>query len=701
MMRTSMNLAAAGSGPRLLYPPAAQDAIVDTHHGVRVPDPYRWLEDPDTPETRGWVEAQNALTRGMLDTPARASIAARLRVLYDYPRTSLPVIRGRRTFFTFNPGLDNQPVLYVEDVAGGHPRVLLNPNSSSDDGTIALTAYFPDDDGIRVALALSRSGSDRQEIRVRDVATGENLPDRLLWVKFASVAWTPSGEGFYYTRFPQPGSVAAGDEHYFPKVCYHRCGTEQAEDAVLFERPADREVVFGLETTDDGRWLIITAYKGASDRSEIYLLDRGSSAIQPLFTGFEHAWTFIGDAEGRLFFMTDERAPRGRIVAVAAGAAAGPVEIVPEERGSLTGAVLAGSLIAACHLTDASHGVKLFDYGGGPAGQVDLPPHVSVTGLDGARRRSTLALSYSSFTEPPAALVHDTEQRVTTPFDRGPALAPAAQAPRSRAECVTRQVWFASKDGTRVSMFLVHRRDLDADGWRPVLLTGYGGFNVNMTPLYDPANRVLIDAGGVLAVPQLRGGGEYGEDWHRGGMLERKQNVFDDLIAAAEWLIESGLTRPERLAIEGGSNGGLLTAAVMLQRPDLFGAVICRVPVADMLRYHLFTVGRFWIPEYGCADEPAQFAWLIRYSPYHNVERGRPYPPVLITTADTDDRVAPGMAKKFAARLQASADGGPFLIRVETRAGHGAGKPVAKMIEEDADIFTFIGLHLNVLDDLA
>ena len=694
-----MSGAAAGSGPRLLYPPARDSGIADTHHGVRVPDPYRWLEDPSTMETRGWVDAQNALTRRMLDTATRASIATRLRVLYDYPRTSLPLVRGERTFFTFNPGLDNQPVLYVEDGNGRPPRALLNPNALSDDGTVALTAYFPDEDGVRLAFALSTSGSDRQEIRVRDVETGEDLRDHLRWVKFASVAWTPSGGGFYYTRFPEPGSAAPGDEHYFPKVCYHRLGTDQAADQILFERPADREVVFGVETTEDGKWLVITAYKGASDRSEIYLLDCASSAVQPLFTSFEHAWTFIGDADGRLFFATDEQAPRGRIVAVTPGAGAPAEEIVPEEKGSLTAAVLAGSLIAACHLTDASHGVRLFDYAGAPAGQVDLPPYVSVTGLDGARRRSTLTLAYSSFTEPPAALVHDTQQRVTTAFDRAEVLAPA-RAPRSGAECLTRQVWYESKDGTRVSMFLVHRRDVEADGSRPVLLTGYGGFNINMTPLYDPANRVLLEAGGVLAVPQLRGGGEYGEDWHRAGMLERKQNVFDDFIAAAEWLTSSGITRADRLAIEGGSNGGLLTAAVMLQRPDLFGAVICRVPVADMLRYHLFTVGRFWIPEYGCADDPAQFASLIRYSPYHNVEQGRPYPPVLITTADTDDRVAPGMAKKFAARLQATGAGGPFLIRIETKAGHGAGKPVAKMIEEDSDIFTFIGIHLDVLDEL-
>ena len=692
-----MSRANAGPGPRVVYPPARQSPIAETYHGVRVTDPYRWLEEAASEETRQWVNEQNTLTRRTLDIPLRAPIAARLRSLYDYPRTSLPLTRGERTFFTFNPGLDNQPVLYVDDGNGVPPRVLLDPNALSEDGTVALTAFFPDESGGRVAFAVSRSGSDRQEVRVRDARTGADLADNLRWVKFASIAWTASGEGFYYTRFPQPGSVPPGDEHYFPKVCYHRLGTLQDDDVVLLERPADREVVFGIETTSDDQWLVVTAYKGASDRSEIYLLERASSRIEPLFTSFDHAWKFIGDADDRLFFLTDADAERGRIIAVEPAAGAAPREIVAEMRGSLTAAAVAGSVIAACHLTDASHGITLYDHDGAPAGGIELPPHVSVTGLDGSSRRATLTLVSSSFTAPPAAHVYDTRSRVLRPFSASSVLAPSpARFPRD--EYQTRQVWFESKDGTRVSMFLIHRGDLYLDGLRPALLTGYGGFNINMTPLFDPGNMILLEAGGVLAVPQLRGGGEYGEAWHQAGMLDRKQNVFDDFIAAAEWLIASGVTRPEQLAIEGGSNGGLLTAAVMLQRPDLFAAVVCRVPVADMLRYHLFTVGRFWIPEYGCADDPAQFAWLIRYSPYHNIAAGRGYPAMLITTADTDDRVAPGMAKKLAARLQAEATGGPFLIRVETKAGHGAGKPVAKMIEEDADIFTFLGIHLGALE---
>jgi prolyl oligopeptidase len=695
MIQPFMDSAIMGRNPRLKYPAARVFPVVDDYHGTPVADPYRWLEDPGSGETQRWVAAQNALTSSVLDGPLREALVTELTHLYDYPRTSMPLKRGGRYFFTFNSGLQNQPSLYVQHAVGDRPRLLVNPNILSEDGTAALTAFFVADDGTRVAYGISRSGSDRQEFFVRDVASGSDLHDRLRWLKFASIAWTPASDGFYYTRFPEPGSVAPGDEQYFPKVCYHRLGTSQADDATIFERPDDREIVFGLDATDDDRWLVITAFKGASDRCEVFLLDRRDHSISTLFTSFEHAWTFVGDADGRLFFITDQHAARGRIVAVDPTGDGVPVAVVPEGPDKLTAAAIAGRILAVCYLTNASDGISLYQLDGEPAGTLDLPSYVSVTGLDGGRD-GELTLSVWSYTQPPAAFRYDTHRRMLGAFDPAPLLAPASPASRKPGAYATRQVWFQSKDGTSVSMFLVQREDLEMDGARPVLLNGYGGFNVNMTPMYDPANRALLDRGGVLAVPQLRGGGEYGEAWHEAGMLERKQNVFDDFIAAAEWLIDAGITKPGRLAIEGGSNGGLLTASVMLQRPDLFGAVVCRVPVADMLRYHLFTIGRFWIREYGCADDPAQFPYLIRYSPYHNIVRSRVYPPVLVTTADTDDRVSPGMAKKFGARLQAEADGGPFLVRVDIKAGHGLGKPVTKMIDEDADIFTFLFTVLEV-----
>ncbi|OFW20213.1 MAG: hypothetical protein A3G21_26440 [Acidobacteria bacterium RIFCSPLOWO2_12_FULL_66_21] len=692
--------------PRPNYPRARLADVVDTYHGVRVADPYRWLEDASSAETIAWVQAENELTRSILDGSARDARVRRLTELYDYPRTGVPLERGGRYFFTFNPGLQNQGTLYVIDDGQADPRVLLDPNTLSPDGTVALTALFVDDDGELMVYGLSHAGSDLQELLVRDIATGADLPDRIRWVKFASVAWLKDGTGFYYTRFPEPGTVAPGDENYFNRICLHRLGDAQEKDRLVYERPDERETVFHIDVSHGGRWGVIAAYKGASDKSEIYLLDCAApdATPLPLFTGFDSAYAFIQESRGRLLFQTDNRAARGRIVAVDP-LSAEVSELVAESPDKLSTTVLAGDTIVASYLHNASDQLRLFDdASGAPAGVVDLPGIGSISGLTGRPGSSVFFLGFTSFTQPSTNLRYDlsshTLQRwsVQTPDSQLPTPHSKPQTPNSKLQTpssklptyVTEQVWYPSRDGTLVSMFLVHRADLPQDGRRPVLLTGYGGFNISLTPAFDPANFVLLEAGGICAVANLRGGGEYGEQWHEAGIFERKQNVFDDFIAAAEWLAASGDTNPKKIAIEGGSNGGLLTAAVMLQRPELFGAVVCRVPVVDMLRYHLFTVGRFWMSEYGSADDPEQFQYLLKYSPLHNVKEDVTYPPVLIATADTDDRVSPGMAKKFAARLQAAAQGGPFLIRVETKAGHGAGKPVAKVIEEDADIFSFL-----------
>jgi prolyl oligopeptidase len=711
--------------PRPTYPPDRRADTVDTLHGVPVADPYRWLEDPDSVETRAWVEAQNAITAAVLDRPVRKLIVQRLWTLFDYPRTAVAIKRGRRYFVAHNTGLQNQPVLYVGASSAGPFRPLLDPNALSPDGTVALTAVSPDKQGNVLAYGLSQSGSDRQDILLLDVESGDALPDRILWTKFVSIAWIPDGRGFYYTRFPEPGSVADGDENYFCSVWYHELGRPQAEDVLIFDAPDQRETVFQVDVSEDGRWLVITALQGASDRSEVYLLDRsgpGATTV-PLFQGFRSAYGFIEAVDGRLFFTTDEDAPRGRIITVDADrpqtrpatgdprpATGNPrpaiTEIVPESGDKLSAALIAGGRLVTAYLHNASDRVRLFDMTGRAQGEIVLPGIGSLTGLEGRPSDHELLIGFTSFTSPPANYRYDFTKGVLAllppPIPSGSAAMSrgAGDSPEGRRhppgfaaqdEYETQQVWVESRDGTPVSMFLVHRRDLPRDGRRPLLLTGYGGFNISLTPAYDPGNFTLLEAGGIYAVANLRGGGEYGESWHEAGMLDRKQNVFDDFIAVAEWLTENGYTSPAHLAIEGGSNGGLLTAAVMLQRPELFGAVVCRVPVVDMLRYHLFTVGRFWIPEYGSADDPGQFEWLLRYSPYHNVRDDVAYPPVLITTADTDDRVSPGMARKFAARLQAAAGNqSPVLIRIETKAGHGAGKPVAKMIEEDADIFTFV-----------
>jgi prolyl oligopeptidase len=684
-----------------VYPPARKSGIVDTYHGVTVADPYRWLEDPDSAETVAWVDAQNALTRSALEGPVRDALVARLTTLYNFPRTGVPFKRGSRYFFTHNAGLQDQPVLYVQDGLDGAPRVLLDPNAMKVDSPVALTALSPDDSGRLLAYGLSHSGSDRQDLFIRDVATGIDLPDRLLWVKFASIAWTKSGDGFYYTRFPEPGTVPPGDENYFNKVYYHRLGDAQDLDRLVFEKPGERETVFGVDVSHDDRWAVVTAFKGSSDKSEVYLLDRALHGAKPMpvFTGYSDAYGFIEAAGGRLLFRTDARAPRGRIISIdPANQDAAPCEVVPESEDKLSAAAVVHGTIVTSYLHNASDQIRLFNLSGRPAGVIGLPGIGSVIGINGRPGDDELFVGFTSFTSPAANFRYAFSTRT---FEASP-VGIAASAPRAAAttsdDYETRQVWYRSKDGTMVSMFLVHRKDIQKDGLRPVLLTGYGGFNISLTPAFDPGNFVLLDKGGIYAVANLRGGGEYGEAWHEAGMFDRKQNVFDDFIAAAEWFVQEGYSSPKKIAIEGGSNGGLLTGAVMVQRPDLFGAVVCRVPVADMLRYHLFTVGRFWISEYGSADDPNQFAYLYRYSPLHNVTDGVSYPPALITTADTDDRVSPGMAKKFAARLQEAAlsQSKGVLIRVERKAGHGAGKPVSKMIEEDADIFAFLFKYLEV-----
>ena len=720
------------------YPPARRGDTTELLHGVRVADPYRWLEDAGADDTRAWVTAQNQLTRAALDGPARDALVQRLTTVFDIPRSASPLVRGSRYFFAHNAGLQNQAVLYVQDAqrAGTHgapagdrrgaggamratdprsdaePRVLIDPNAWNTDGTTALTAVFPSNEGTLLAYAVSHGGSDRQQIRILDVAARADLPDVLEWVKFASVAWAPGGGCFYYLRFPAPGTVPPEDEQYFGRIYLHVVGTPQADDPLVFEYPSQKEVVPLVDVSDDGRMVVITCQRGASDDSEIYVIEtrptnggsRERSTTRALFTGFDAAYAYIASSGDRLLFRTTRDAEMGRIIA--AGLDGSVADVVPETSDRLVDAVVARDALAAVYLHNASSQLRLFDRQRSrdrPRSKnrqrskdrrIALPGLGTITSLDARADGDDVLFAFTSFTQPSTAYVLPPEggsHTISIPSTSGT----EARGVRPQAEdFVTRQVWFPSRDGTRVSMFLVHRDGLPRDGARPVLLSGYGGFNISRTPQFDPAIFPLLERDGVFALANLRGGGEYGEAWHQAGMLERKQNVFDDFIAGAEFLIAEGYTSPAHLAIEGGSNGGLLVGAVMVQRPDLFGAVICRVPVADMLRYHLFTVGRFWIPEYGSADEAAQFDYLLRYSPYHNIRPGVVYPPTLIMTADTDDRVDPGMAKKFAARLQAEGAGGPFLLRVETRAGHGAGKPVGKMIDEDADILAFLERHI-------
>ena len=733
--------------------------VIETMHGVAVADPFRRLESADDPETMAWVAEQNARTRRLLDTPPRDRLMARLRELHRVPRMSVPAVRGDRMFFTESDGARAQPILYCAPVSGLTAETLVDPNLLAADGTTAITVFEPDDSGARVVYGLSRHGSDAQELLIHDVASGAALRDRLLWVKFASIAWL--GEGFFYTRYPQPGTVPPEQEQYFCQVWHHRVGDPQAADRLVYHRPDAPEVVFEVKVTSDDRQLVIGSYQGASDHAEIHVIalsrspfrgvsDTDTTVVLPLVTGFSAGWHFIDGRDDQLYFRTDAEAPFGRIVRfdLSEGRPGRPAafasstlrraspelvdhpaerrreglhyerpvaqEVVPESRNTIVDAVVADGRLLVSSLRHASGRLATWSLDGGGEHEIALPGIGSINGL-GARWTDARSLAtFTSFTTPPTLMAC------------GPgAVTPIRQSalPFDPSAYSTEQVWYPSKDGTPISMFLVSKRRHDGrpeglhyesadssaglqaclkhDGLQAcdsVLLTGYGGFNISLTPSFDPSDFLWLDAGGTIAVANLRGGGEYGDAWHRAGMRERKQNVFDDFIAAAQWLESSGRAARGRVAIEGGSNGGLLVAACLVQRPDLFGAAICRVPVADMLRYHRFTVGRFWIPEYGCADDAADFPFLRRYSPYHNVIDGVAYPPTLVMTADTDDRVAPGMAKKFAARLQEATSGvaaGPILLRVETRAGHGAGKPMGKQVDEQADLYAFLFHNLT------
>jgi prolyl oligopeptidase len=674
------------------YPAAPRTDLIDILHGVPVADPFRRLESARDPETICWVAAQNALTREVLDSPLRDGLVARLRQLHRVSRVSVAAVRGDRVFFTETDGVCAQPILYCAQGAGLEARTLVDPNRFDAGGTTAITAFEPDEAGDRVVYGLSRDGSDAQELRIHDIATGGDLPDRLEWVKFASIAW--HGDGFFYTRYPQPGTVPAEDEQYFCQVWHHRVGDPQAADHRVYQRPDAREVVFDIKVTSDGRHLVIGSYQGASDHAEVHVVRLPPSPLSqptPLVTGFTAGWHFVDGRDGELYFRTDADAPFGRIVRFNVDERSpAPRVVVPESRDTIVDAAVADGRLFVCSLRNASSRLAIWSINGAEERDIALPGIGTVNGIGAQWTNADACITFTSFTSPPTLLTYS-----------GGALVPvrAGRLPFDPSQYRTEQVWYSSKDGTPISMFLVDKSGEAATGseHRRCLLTGYGGFNISMTPAFDPADMLWLDEGGTIAVANLRGGGEYGDGWHKAGTREHKQNVFDDFIAAAEWLHASGRAAAGGVAIEGGSNGGLLVGACLVQRPDLFGAAICRVPVADMLRYHLFTVGRFWIPEYGSADDAADFPFLLRYSPYHNVIDGDRYPPTLVMTADTDDRVAPGMAKKFAARLQAAAapGSGPILLRVETRAGHGAGKSTEKQIAEQADLHTFLSRYLT------
>ncbi|MDZ4863136.1 MAG: prolyl oligopeptidase family serine peptidase [Gemmatimonadota bacterium] len=677
---------------RPTYPASRTDPIIDTLHGVAVPDPYRWLEDGDSDEVRVWTAAQNGLTEAYLGAvPGRGAIRDRLAQLLTIGALSTPTPARGRYFYQRRDGSQNQPVLYVRDGVTGEDRVLLDPNTLSAEGTTALDWTHPSEDGALLAYGLSEDGSEASVLRVMEVASGRDLGEAIAGTRACDLAWLPDNSGFYYTRYPAAGTVPAGEEQYHRSVYLHRLGADANADALVF-KPMEKEHWPGVGLSPDGGWLIVTVAR-TFDQTDLYLQERAVGG--PLVSVVRDLpFSFDGQVVGhRLYIRTNLQAPNYRLFVTdprSPGQAAWREIVATRANAVLDGVMITRTRLVLSYLERATSRLQLATLDGTERSELELPTIGSVFGWGAEPDGMELFYGFSSYTVPPSVYRMDLGTGITTLWRR-------VEADIKPEQFEVRQVTYSSRDGTPVTMFLVHRTDLKRDGSAPAYLTGYGGFNISMTPGFSRSLLAWLEQGGIMAVPNLRGGGEYGESWHQAGMLERKQNTFDDFIAAAEYLIRERYTVPARLAIAGGSNGGLLMGAVLTQRPELFRAVIIQVPLLDMLRYHRFRIARLWIPEYGSSEDAEQFAWLAAYSPYHHVEPGTPYPAVLLATAESDSRVDPLHARKMAARLQASTTSDhPILLRLEQRAGHGAGKPMSKVLDELVDSWSFVAAELGI-----
>jgi len=664
--------------------------VVDDYHGQQIADPYRWLEDPDAQETRSWVEAQNNVSFGYLEQiPFRAELKERLKDLWNYARYSPPFAEGKTTFYFKNDGLQNQAVLYALASPDAEPRVLLDPNTLSEKGTTAFADAAFDKAGSLMAYALSSAGSDWRTWKVKNVATGEDLPDEIKWSKFASAAFAPDGKGFYYARYPEPteGEAFSG-ANYFHTVYFHKLGTPQSEDTVVVKDDVNKERGFEPHVTEDGKFLIVHVWEGTDRRNRLYYQDltKKGAPIVKLLDAFDAAYEFVGNNGNTFFIKTDNGAQKGKLIAVDIKKpdAKNWKTILPEADEKLESVRMLNGGFLVVWLKNAHSMVTLHDIKGAKKSELVLPTLGTVSGFAGKQKDAETYYAFTSFTYPTTIYHLDLKTGVSKEFRK-------PEVPFDPSAFETEQVWFSSKDGTKIPMFLVSKKGMKRDGENPTHLYAYGGFNISLTPQFSNALIAWLERGGVYAQPSLRGGGEFGEAWHEAGMLEKKQNVFDDFAAAARWLVENKVTKKERLAISGGSNGGLLVGATITQNPDLVAAAVARVGVLDMLRYHTFTIGHAWVNEYGSSANPEQFKTLLAYSPLHNIKEGMAYPATLITTADHDDRVVPAHSYKFVSALQ-KAQGGkaPVMIRIDVDAGHGAGKPTSKIIDETADIFAFM-----------
>jgi prolyl oligopeptidase len=681
---------------RFMYPTAAKGTVVDDYFGTKVPDPYRWLEDPDSAETKAWVEAENKLTFGYLDKiPGRNKIKDRLTKLWDYEKYGVPFRMGNHYFYQKNNGLQNQSVLYTTTSLDSEPRVLLDPNPLSADGTVAISGLSFTDDGSIMAYSLSAAGSDWDTYKFRKVDTGEDLPDQLNWMKFSGCAWTLDNKGVYYSRFPQPKEGASLEEaNYYNKLYYHKLGMAQSEDALIYERPDEKDWGFYPTVTEDGQYLIITISKGTDARYRVYYKDLKApdSKVTPLIDAFDAEYSFVGNDGPVFWFKTNLNAPLGKVIAVDTRHPERESwkDVIPEAKESLDSVSLVHDQFIGSYLKDAHSQIKFFSIDGKLIKDLDLPGLGSAQGFFGKRTDSETFYSFTGFTTPVTIYHYDFASGKATVF-RQPKVGFNPQ------DYETIQVFYASKDGTKIPMFLSYKKGMVKNGKNPTLLYGYGGFDISETPAFSVSNLVWMEMGGIYASANMRGGGEYGEAWHQAGTKDRKQNVFDDFIAAAEYLIANHYTSTPQLAINGASNGGLLIGACLNQRPDLYGAALPAVGVMDMLRFQKFTIGWAWVDDYGSSDDAHQFKTLYAYSPLHNIKPGTKYPPVLITTADHDDRVVPGHSFKYAAALQAAQGGpAPILIRIEVRAGHGYGKPTTKLIDDATDKIAFLTSVLHM-----
>lgn len=678
------------------YPQSRQVDQVDDYHGTPVSDPYRWLEDLESDPTQAWVEDQNQITFEFLEQiPTRESLKSRLEELWNYEKYGIPSKQGDRLFYFKNSGLQNQSVLYCLQEPDVEPHILLDPNTLSDDGTTALSRISISENGQYLAYGLSQSGSDWQEWKVRNIDSKEDLGDHLKWIKFSTVTWSKDTQGFYYNRYAEPKEGQEYQEqNYYEKLYYHRLGDPQSADRLIYERPDQKEWGFSPTITEDGKYLLISVWRSTELKNLVFYQDlsQDNSPIIELISEFEDSYQFIGNQGSIFWFITNWQAPKWRVIAIDINHPEQEnwQEIIPESNDVIGEVSLLNHQFVVQSMQDAHSQVKIYSLEGEYLKTLALPGLGSVNGFNGKPEDTETFYSFTSYTTPTTIYRYDLLTGESTLY-RQP------EVNFNPDDYESKQVFYPSKDGIQVPLFITHKKGITLDGSNPTLLYGYGGFSISLTPGFSVSHLVWMEQGGIYAVPNLRGGGEYGEDWHQAGMKQNKQNVFDDFIAAAEWLIEQQYTCSEKLAIAGGSNGGLLVGASLTQRPDLFGAALPAVGVMDMLRFHKFTIGWAWCDEYGCADHPEDFENLYRYSPLHNLKPGTAYPATLVTTSDRDDRVVPSHSFKFAAALQAAhRASSPVLIRIETKAGHGAGKPTSKQIQEIADKWAFLTQVLGI-----